>query len=174
MLALQYYQSSQTLPAFINDADQVTRMLGQRKSYKCAKQVGVAVAAGEGLLTAASNWLLGLNHAKWNWFFTWNFMLLGVIAILQTLLLQFSVSKMWASLAKSPGLQRNDRIMWVHQIAFSTYAMTWFGDMIFSWMTFKTTWRYSFDFFVADACLRAICCLITNLIFLHLAYRYTF
>lgn len=114
MLALQYFQSSQTLPSFINDADQVTRMLGQRKSYKCAKQIGVAVAAGEGLLTAASNWLLGLNHAKWNWFFTWNFMLLGVIAILQTLLLQFSVSKMWASLAKSPGLQRNDRIMWVH------------------------------------------------------------
>ncbi len=91
MLALQYYQSSLTLPTFVNDAEHVTRLLGERKSYKWAKQLGVLVAVIEALLTFASNYLLGLNHAKWNWFFTWNFMLLGVIAILQTLLLQYSV-----------------------------------------------------------------------------------
>ena len=46
--------------------------------------------------------------------------------------------------------------------------------MIFSWMMFKTTWQYSYDMFSAFSCLRGLCCLITNLIFLHLAYRFTF
>lgn len=52
--------------------------------------------------------------------------------------------------------------------------MTWFADMVFSWMMFKSAWQYSYDLFSAFSCVRGLCCLITNLIFLHLAYRFTF
>ena len=84
------------------------------------------------------------------------------------------MSKIWESLKINPDLQRNNMIMWVHLSMFSCYSFSWVGCMIFSMLMFETTWKYSYSCFCACGFLRAISELGTNLIFLKLAYQFTF
>ena len=62
--------------------------------------------------------------------------------------------------------------MWFHQIAFGTYALTWFIDMIFCTMMFKNSWKYSFLLFSIFSCVRGVCCCFTNMIFLYLSKKF--
>ena len=65
----------------MNSFEEVQRHLRKRKDYFGAKWIGIAVSVIEAGLTTSSEYLVSVNHAKWNSFYTWNFFALGSIAI---------------------------------------------------------------------------------------------